>query len=329
MNKNTNTTERTNTFEQVLREYEQQARTRTPKTEAEYTTALYNLAKCCLLAVMKKCINTATPTDEDKARKATRDNGKRIAQIRAEFLRDMASFKNMAYISANAYEGQYTPSGKYTTAILDKELAQAEDKMMEERLGEGMSLLHDAIVRILEEDRKARERNNGHLPEGYLEQVYTMHTLKKRVYIKLEDTANGWEDRESTAIQEIYKAIRREIANNNTITNNGKCSYAEDIATDGNITATIYRRNKYGVNDIAILEGLDLSEIAKREQWTERQTAIIELRLQGAGYSAISTYLGISEGGVYNHLQRIAKKWYENGNKTPKAYIDKVQNGNK
>ena len=44
---------------------------------------------------------------------------------------------------------------------------------------------------------------------------------------------------------------------------------------------------------------------------TDRQATILKLRLQGYGYKAIATYLGISQRGVAKHCALMQTKWNE------------------
>ena len=73
-----------------------------------------------------------------------------------------------------------------------------------------------------------------------------MRKLKKKVWIKVSESVNGWETVETSPIREVYKAVRREVANNRSLNidpSNGYL-YLEDLAKDdkSNEEATVYRR---------------------------------------------------------------------------------------
>jgi hypothetical protein len=64
------------------------------------------------------------------------------------------------------------------------------------------------MVALLDESEKADRTR-----EKFLENTYEVRRLKKKVRIKSADSVNGWETVETSPIKEVYKAVRREIAN--------------------------------------------------------------------------------------------------------------------
>lgn len=141
---------------------------------------------------------------------------------------------------------------------------------------------------------------------------------------------NGWETVETSPIREVYKAVRREVANNRSLNidpSNGYL-YLEDLAKDeeSNEETTVYRRlNKYtdlagnvtDFNGAVKFETVDSGSVADYDKMTEaleltaRQAQILQLRMSGYGCVAIGTYLGVKEESVRSVLQTIQKKAVE------------------
>lgn len=69
---------------------------------------------------------------------------------------------------------------------------------------------------------------------GFMQSPYKERRLKKKVWIKKDDSINGWETVETTPIQETYKAVRREIEHSRAMSTDARngYSYLEDIAHD-------------------------------------------------------------------------------------------------
>ena len=141
---------------------------------------------------------------------------------------------------------------------------------------------------------------------------------------------NGWETVETSPIREVYKAVRREVANNRSLNidpSNGYL-YLEDLSKDdeSNEEATVYRRlNKYtdlagnvtDFNGAVKFETVDSGSVADYDKMTEaleltaRQAQVLQLRMSGYGCVAIGTYLGVKEESVRSVLQTIQKKAVE------------------
>lgn len=188
-----------------------------------------------------------------------------------------------------------------------------------------IDIVHVAMVALLDESEKA-DRTKA----NYLENTYEVRRLKKKVWIKSADSVNGWETVETSPIKEVYKAVRREIANSRSLNidpSNGYL-YLEDLATDeeSNEESTIYRRlNKFSdlagnvtdYNGAVTFETVDSASVDKYEnmvdalELTARQAKVLELRMGGYGYDAIATYLGIHKQSVKNVLENIQKKAIE------------------
>lgn len=111
-------------------------------------------------------------------------------------------------------------------------------------LGDGMDLVHTASATIIDQTKQ-----NGNTI-GFMQSPYKERRLKKKVWIKKDDSINGWETVETTPIQETYKAVRREIEHSRAMSSDARngYSYLEDIAHDsetGEETRVYKRLTKY------------------------------------------------------------------------------------
>lgn len=298
------------TFADLLRNYEQYANNPNADPTAKPLT---DLATAVTFSVLKKCINVShNPT---------------LSQVRRDLAKDLHNLFRIAYASEHATETQYNADGDPFTAIVDKDCYTALTTLTSETFGDGIDLVHDAIVCILTETEKAKDRNGGILPPAFMEQSYTIRRLNRKVWIKTSESVNGWETTDITAIQETYKAVRRAIDNGRAVQTdprNGH-TYLADISTDpeSGVDETIYRRfGKYAdiggaVTDINGKEtayttdeqtARDLDTIIESMNLTAKQAKVLSLRQSGYGYLAIARYLGVSQNAVVKTVKAIRTK---------------------
>ncbi len=296
------TTETNNSFKDLLTAY---------NSNPNDGETLYALATAVAYSVLKKCIDTSM--------------NKSLIEIRNSIARDNNNLKNIAYASNNAYETTYNADGDRVQIVRDKALATAFEKLCGQTLGDGLDLVNDAVVAILDETRKQSEREPKQ-PVN-LERPYTVRHLNKKVWIKSEDSINGWETVETAPITEIYKAVRRSIQNNGSLhidARNGY-TYIEDLVTDTEtgIDEIIYRRfGKYADIGGAVTDfngkeiaytadeqtAKDIDTLIERLNLTARQARILQLRQDGKGYKAIATYLGVTDSNVKGQIAEIRRK---------------------
>ena len=303
------------TFADLLRNYETQAQNRTPQTETAFTKALTSLATAVTFSVLKKCIDTS--------------QNKALLQVKRDVARDTATLENTARLHNEKMHIVFDKDGNCKTVFADKQSQKECEKLCAIALGEGVDLVYDALVQILAETETAKERNNGILPANFIETEYHIRRLKKKVYIQVADSVNGWETVTTTPIQETYKAVRRAVQQSRAVQTavNGY-SYLSDLAKDDESGAeeTIFRRMPkyadiggyatdingkidYKSNYTADLETVqDTDIIIAKLNLTKRQAEILKLRLSGYGYKAIATYLGIKQDKVWRTLQAIQVK---------------------
>lgn len=280
-------------------------------TDPTNATALTDLAKAVAYSVLKKCIETSQNLT--------------LIKTRQSIARDLADLDRIAYATANAYETTYTADGDKRRTVKDKDLDKALTDLCKSSFGDGLDLVHDAVVAILTETAKQTDRDPDKAVD--LERPYTERRLKRKVWIKTADSVNGWETVETTPIQEIYKAVRRSIQNNRSLQTDPRNGYIyiEDISTDPetDTDTVIYRRfGKYAdiggyatdtngkktfyTADPETVK--DLDTLVDSLQLTAKQAKVLSLRQSGYGYKAIAAYLGVTQRAVAKTVKAIQDK---------------------
>lgn len=316
------TTTETRNFTDLLRQYEKEYNN--DKTSVAFSNVLDELATAVAYSVIKKCL--------DPQRKGRKDGevsnsgcNTQLDEVKRSIYRDKNTLANIDYSCKQAFVTVYNEDGDRQTKTKDSDYRYAYNKLSQQTLGDGLDLVHVAMVALLDESEKADRTK-----ENYLENTYGVRRLKKKVWIKSEDSVNGWETVETSPIKEVYKAVRREVANNRSLNidpSNGYL-YLEDLATDeeSNEETTIYRRlNKFSdlAGNVTDFNGavkfetvdansvIDYDTMVEELELTARQTKILELRMGGYGYVAIATYLGVNEKSVRDVLKTVQKKAIE------------------
>lgn len=301
----TNTTDKQATFSALLERY---ASASVDTTTDEYTTALTDLATAVAYSVLKKCINTGY--------------NETLVEVRHELTRDRQALTNIAHCSEHS-RLTYNEDGDITQETIDSDCKKALGDLARQTLGDGLDLVNDAILAIMQET--ARQTESGETVD--LERPYTVRRLKKKVYIKNSDTVNGWETVETTPIREIYKAVRRSINTSRAMATDPRngYSYIESMTTDPETgeTETVYRRlTKYAdlggyacdFNGACTLYSVDVETVRDTDaliesmNLTKKQAQVLALRQSGYGYKAIATYLGVTQRAVAKTVEAIQKK---------------------
>lgn len=309
----------TNTFMEIVNNYEDYADMKattphimTSADKSAYDTALVTLSTAIAYSVLKKCINVS----EDKALKA----------VRASLTRDIKALEMTAYTADTAHKATYTADGDYTVETVDTDLHRRFNELTAMTIGDGMDIMHTALVSIIEETNKAKERNGGYLCDTFMTTPYTVRRLKRKVWIKTAESVNGWETVETTPLREVYKEVRRYIESQRAVKvgANGY-TYLEDIAhdTDTDMDTVIYRRfGKYAdiggevtdFNGKVTAYTADKSSVDKVDKilsslnLTTKQMKVLSLRQSGYGYKAIATYLGVTQRAVAKTCKAIQDK---------------------
>lgn len=306
----------TTTFETLLVNFCNEYRK--DSNSAQFTEVATDLATAVAFSVLRKCLDP-----QAKSGKPSNSGcNPQLDEVKRSIYRDTNTLKNIDYSYKKAFVTVYNEDGDRQTKTADSDYRYAYNKLTQQTLGDGLDLVNTAIASLLDECTKVDTTT-----ENFLETVYTVRRLKKKVWIKVEDSVNGWETVETSPIREVYKAVRREVANNRSLNidpSNGYM-YLEDLARDeeSNEETTIYRRlNKFSdlagnvtdFNGAVKFETVDSASVTdydtmvERLELTTRQAQILQLRMSGYGYIAISTYLGVNEKSVRDVLKTVQKK---------------------
>lgn len=297
-------------------------------SETEYTIALQTLATACTYSVLKKLANVGGAVTEST--KATTDTAKTIRELRRTLTADLNTLDRLKYATDNATEYRYNADGDTERVILDRNLYEDSKKLASQSLsGEGLDLVNTAIMVILAETEKVAD-----LDTNFMEAPYTVRRLKKKVYIQNVDSLGGYETVNTTPIQEVYKAIRREISANRSMQiANNKYTYIADTLTDTetDTTETVYRRlpkysglayesekaDIYGYRQTIttptaptadIETATQIDTLIEKMNLTTKQAQILKYRLSGYGYKAIATFMGIRADNVSSQVKEMRRK---------------------
>lgn len=306
----------TTTFETLLVDFCNEYRK--DSNSEKFTAVATDLATAVAFSVLRKCLDP-----QAKSGKPSNSGcNPQLDEVKRSIYRDTNTLKNIDYSCKKAFITVYNEDGDRQTKTADSDYRYAYNKLTQQTLGDGLDLVNTAIVSLLDECTKVDTT-----AENFLETVYTVRRLKKKVWIKVEDSVNGWETVETSPIREVYKAVRREVANNRSLNidpSNGYM-YLEDLTVDeeSNEETVIYRRlNKYSdlagnVTDfngavkfetVDSASATDYDTMVEKLELTTRQAQILQLRMSGYGYIAIATYLGVNEKSVRDVLKTVQKK---------------------
>lgn len=312
--KNTTTTTPT-TFADLVKKYNADPR------NADHLT---DLATAVAYSVLRKVID---PTRNGQADRPS-DSGLNpaLVALRDDLTRDRAYLTRLAYATNGATRLAFTADGDLVSETVDPALAKAATALAGQTLGDGLDLVNDAALAILEETAKQADRDPGQPVD--LERVYTVRRLNRKVWIKTAETVNGWETVETTPIQEVYKAVRRSIDNSRSVQTDPRngYTYLEDLAIDpesGDQSAIYRRLPKYtdlgghvcdfnGKETVATTADRETVETTDRlvaaMRLTDREMSVLKYRLAGYGYKAIATALGLTVDNAKRCGRRIRDK---------------------
>lgn len=291
---------------------------RKDSNSVKFTEVATDLATAVAFSVLRKCLDP-----QAKSGKPSNSGcNPQLDEVKRSIYRDTNTLKNIDYSCKKAFMTVYNEDGDRQTKTADSDYRYAYNKLTQQTLGDGLDLVNTAIVSLLDECTKVDTT-----ADNFLETVYTVRRLKKKVWIKVEDSVNGWETVETSPIREVYKAVRREVANNRSLNidpSNGYM-YLEDLARDeeSNEETVIYRRlNKYSdlAGNVTDFNGavkfetvdsasvIDYDTMIEKLELTTRQAQVLQLRMGGHGYEAIATYLGVTHNAIINILNCVQKK---------------------
>ena len=329
-------TEEVKLFERLMRNWEK-AYTAYLTTGKDPSAELYALATACANSVLKKCLDPQRKTAPEREAVSNSGSNPALKAVKAGIAVDMGTpgrpgtLESLQTASARAYKLTYNKQGDLVTEVADPDAARAVDALITDALTDGMDMVQTASLAIWELSAQHHAKR-----PGWLEKEYTERKLSAKVLIQAEDSAK-WEDVNTTPIQEVYRAIRREVQNSRAMQTDPRngYSYIEETTADPDSTKeeTIYRRLQKWADlggythdgqytaDLQTL--MDYNDVVEKLNLTDRQATIIALRMRGYGSLAIGTYLGISRGNVQNMLKCVQKKAEKIGF-TPEMWLEMV-----
>lgn len=150
----------------------------------------------------------------------------------------------------------------------------------------------------------------------WLDTPYTTRRLSRRVYIRTEDS-RAYRDETTTPIQEVYRAVRQAVQDSRATQTDPRNGYTYIEDSENGLETIYYRLHKYadlgGYNcdgnytaDRQTVE--DYETTAARLDLTDRQAQVLRLRMQGKGYKAIATYLGVTQRAIAKTVEQVQKK---------------------
>lgn len=283
---------------------------------ADYTRSLYALAIACALSVAKKCIDPQRKTATERETVSNGGMSPALAAVRRGIMADTALLDNLTAAHNAAYALRYNAAGDLVSEVVDKSAEKAATAMQGETLSDGLDLVNSAVVAILEQSAE-----HSTVGIGFMETVYTMRRLSRKVLIKSADSAK-WETVETSPIREVYRHIRREVQNSRAMQTDPRNGYLyiEDVVADpdSDKTETIYRRlHKWadlggythdGHYTADAQTAADYGTIVSMLNLSDRQATVIKLRMSGYGLHAIGTYLGVDHKNIQRTLKQVAAK---------------------
>ena len=328
MNANKNATTQTaadkRDFEQVKRDFETAL-----ENGGDYSPALLDLSTAIAFSVVRKCIDPQRKTAAD--RETVSDNGLNPAmvELRRGIAFDRRTLDNTQTAANKATKITYTADGDAVTETADHDAENTLNALIGETLSDGIDLVQAAALALLEQ---AADHADG---PGWLDRPYTVRRLSRRVYIRETDSAAYREDT-TTPAQEVYRAVRRAVQESRAVQTDPRngYTYIEDLTADG-LDVIYYRLQKYADlggyahngQDGDTLPGspagygqggghytadrqtvTDYNVIVEKLNLTDRQGEVLRLRMQGKGYKAIATYLGVTQRAVAKTVEQVQKK---------------------
>lgn len=331
----------------TLSRYESAYSVRNASTESAFVAALMDAAKAIASSVINKTVDPQRKTAPDMVKKALASsdpNARKKAisnsgynpamvNLRREIWSDTAALDNLHAAAAAAFSGVVVPNKDgvevYKRIAADATAAAMWKDMEMSTLGDGIDLVQAAAAALLQQSAD----HAGDAP-GWMEAEYTALHIKRRVLIQVEDTA-AWEEVVTAPIREAFRAVRRVVAASRAVTADPRCKYCyvEDMAATPDDSSTLevvyYRLHKYadiggyahtghfdmGGNDphdghytVNAAALMDYNDALERLNLTDRQAEIVRLRMEGYGYDAISSFLGVKKTTVTSYLGRLREK---------------------
>lgn len=306
---NTKATESTTTqttFETLKRSFE------TEHATGQDATALYSLATAVAYSVLRKCVDPQRKTAADRETVSNNGQNPALVALKRGIAQDRRALANLDYCSEKATRITYTAGGDLVQEVANRAAADELAKLIGETLSDGLDLVQTAALALLEQ--AAEHAENG---VQWLDKPYTVKRLSRRVYIQTAESA-AYKTDETTPIQEVYRSVRKAVQDSRAVQTDPRngYSYVEDLTPDG-LDVIYYRMGKYADLGGTDSNGMyttdkqtvtDYNNVLGKLNLSERQEVIVRLRMQGRGYKAIASYLGVTYQAVQNAMRKVQAK---------------------
>jgi len=307
---NTNNTTTRTTFEQAKRNYE--TALASGKDSGQELTAL---ATAVAYSVLNKCLDPQRKTAAELETVSNNGYNPALLAVRRGIAADLATLDNTRRNADAATRTTYNADGDSVTVTADADAEKALAALIGETLSDGIDLVQTAAVAILEQ-----AADHADPAANWLDVPYTVRRLSKRVYIQRTDSA-AYKEFTTTPIQEVYRVVRRAVQESRAMQTDPRngYTYIQDYASDGGDgLEAIYRRLQkwadlggYDCNGNYTADpqtAADYDGIVERMELTDRQAQVLRLRMQGKGYKAIATYLGVTQRAIAKTVGQIQAK---------------------
>ena len=281
------------------------------------------LATACASSVTRRLADPDAKAAATNDRTSTSGQSPVMLTLRREVFDDMEHLAAVRDNTDRATHYTYNTDGDLVRKVVDKAADKAAADLAAARLGDGCDLVQEAAAALLTAVDKWAT-----LGGAWLDASVTVRRLSRRVYVD-GDPVPTWKDATTTPAQEVYRAVRRYIDNTRaaqTDPRNGY-TYIADLAADPEtgVLETVYRRlGKYADLGGYAVNGKTPDTVAgapagyahgdgcgdgyttgadtvdtydatlARLGLTDRQAAIVALRVRGFGLDAIAKRLGVS-----------------------------------
>ena len=280
--------------------------------------AIYELGKAVAFSIVSKLVDPQKTTAPKRETVSDSGQNPMMLQLRKELVMDTKLVEALTVALNGEYNEEYSKNGDISV-----EYNEDDDRIINERqadvFGDGLDLVHESIVAILEQFKKGEDRDRFDFDE-----VISIEKPTKRVRISADDIIVN-KTVESKPIVEAYRSVRRYVQNNGSvkISPNSKYTYIEDEKYENESgMEAIYRRsrkyadvggmtcnNLYTATESDFSESDELESIIDGLNLTARQMEVLELRLRGYGVRAVADKLKVRVSAVQKTLAQIGKKW--------------------
>lgn len=300
-------------------------------TGGDYYEQLQAIATAVALSTVHKCADPQRKTAVKRNTVSTTGQNPVMLDLQRGIMHDNALLRNTATAALTATKLKpNTKNGEYITITANKDSNKALGKLISETLTDGIDLVQEACLAILEQAEQWADTYG----EQFLTAKVTKKEINRRVIIK-----EGAEmvEIETAPIVEVYRAVRRAIMSSRAVQTDPRSGYLyleelynpetgeitiPDIRATADGLETVYiRLPKYvdlagsveyhrdGVTATADPQTVtDYNAIMARLELSERAERVIMYRMQGYGNKAIATRMGVDVKVIKRILQRLQKQ---------------------